>query len=599
MKYKQFPGCVEKLFVVFIAAIFMNGFSASTLSVNVGGASTNVLVNKEIFGVLMERLGRDVTDGIYVGTGSTVPNTNGMRTDIINGFKECGCGAIQYPGGCAANSYAWNPPNPANDIGTDRFFQLCSLTTCQPILAGQMSSNQATSNKNWVTYINNNTSGHPWTLKYFQIGNEVWGCGGNLSGWAAYKPNYDANYNALHPPINGKQLYFIAGTALIGNNTWLINMLADSASRKDNVEIHDYIYFPSSIPGLNFTTAQYYNVLNLSNEGQIRPRLDTLTKILDTYDSGSTHSRLRIWEGEWGCWLENQGDGWQQWGTLMEGLSAGEHLNLFIRYSRRMMGAGLAQAINVIHSLFNTEANGTAQRMVKTATFYVFKMYIPHHSNCARCAPTTLTSEAATGQTCNAVSAAATVDTLRNLNLSLTNIDLTATRTVTITLTNTTGDPPITSGQIVTGPAMNSYNNYGATETVNMQTFAASNYSKTGTRTYSVNLPPMSVVMLSFTPVSGTQQPGAFQKNRGEDAFSIRSGSKGTVLISSSVSRKTPVTISLYGVDGRTLIDRVTRTFEPGNSACVLGNNGTGRGVYIVKITGADVNLTKEVVVAR
>jgi alpha-N-arabinofuranosidase len=468
-----------------------------------------------------------------------------------------------------------------------------------------MSSNQATSNKNWVSYINNNTSGHPWTLKYFQIGNEVWGCGGNLSGWAAYKPNYDANYNALHPPINGKQLYFIAGTALIGNNTWLINMLADSASRKDNVEIHDYVYHPSgcsgcSYPDLTFSDAQYYDMLNASNEGMIRPRLDTLTKILDTYDSGSTHSRLRIWEGEWGLWMtaNRTGDGWQQYGCLIEGLAAGEHLNLFIRYSRRMMGAGIAQMVNVIQSLFNTEAAGTAQRMVKTPSFYVFKMYIPHHSNGARCAPTTLTSEAATGQTCNAVSAAATVDTLRNLNLSLTNIDLTATRTVNITLTNTTGDPPITSGQIVTGSAKNSYNNYGATETVNMQTFAASNYSKTGTRTYSVNLPPMSVVMLSFTPVSGTQ-PGTFLKNRGEDAFSIRSGSKGTVLISSSVSRKTPVTISLYGVDGRTLIDRVSKTFEPGNSACVLGNSGTGRGVYIVKITGADVNLTKQVVVAR
>lgn len=604
MKYKQVFRSVGKLVVagtLCVAGIAVNGFSASTLSVNVGGASSNVVVNKEIFGVLMERMARCVTDGIYVGTGSTVSNTNGMRNDIIAGLKECGCGAIQYPGGCAANNYAWNPPNSANDLGTDRFFQLCSLTTCQPILTGQMGSGQAHSNKQWVTYINNNSSHPSWTLKYFQIGNEVWGCGGGLNGWAAYKPNYDANYDTLHPPINGKQLYFIAGTALIGNNQWLQDMLNDKPGRKDNVEIHDYVYHPansgSPIPDLTFSDAQYYTMLNESNEGMIRPRLDGLVTILDNADSGNTHSRLRIWEGEWGLWMSanRTGDGWQQYGTLLEGLSAGEHLNLFIRYSRRMMGAGLAQATNVIQSLFNTEANGG--RMSKTASFYVFKMYIPHHTNGARCAPTTLTSEAATGQTCNAVSAAATVNSSNEIYISLTNIDLTATRTVTITLTNTTADPAVGLAQIVTGPAKNSYNNYGATETVNVQPFAAANYSKTGTRTYSVNLPARSIVMLGLG-ITATQ-PGTSIKNRGEGAFSIRSGSKGTVIISSSVIRKAPVTVSLYGVDGRTLIDRISKTFEAGNSACVLGSNLNGRGVYIVKITGADIDLSKKVVIAR
>jgi len=418
-----------------------------------------------------------------------------------------------------------------------------------------------------------------------------------LSGWTAYKPHYDANYDAIHPPINGKQVYCIAATALIGNNQWLQDMLNDNAGRKDNVEIHGYIYFPDTYNGLTFSDAQYYDMLNRSNESQIRPRLDALVTILDNADGGSTGSRLRIWEGEWGIWVIDNGDGWQQWGTLMEGLSAGEHLNLFIRYSRRMMGAGLAQVINVIHSLFNTES--AQGRMVKTPSFYVFKQYIPHHTNGAKYAPITFgTMENATGQTCRAVSAASTVDDLRNLNLSLTNIDLTATRTVNITLTNCPTDPSIAAGTIVTGAAKNSYNHYGVAEESNLQTFASTNYSKTGTRTYSVNLPPRSIVMLTITPVTGVQ-PKVFPKNRGEDGFSIRSGSKGTVLISSSVNRKTPVTISLYGVDGKTLIDRVSKTFQAGNSTFVLGSKVRAGGVYIVKITGADINLSKEVVVAR
>jgi alpha-L-arabinofuranosidase len=390
-------------------------------------------------------------------------------------------------------------------------------------------------------------------------------------------------------------MYVIAGTDLIGNNQWLRDMLADNVSRKDHVEIHDYIYFPDSYHGLNFTDAQYYDMLNRSNESQIRPRLDGLVSILDQYDGGSTGNRVRIWEGEWGCWMQDRGDGWQQWGTLMEGLSAGEHLNLFIRYSRRMFGAGLAQAINVIQSLFNTES--TEGRMVKTPTFYVFKMYIPHHVNGARYAPITLTSENATGQSIRAVSAAATVNNSSNIFVSLTNIDLTANRTVNITLTNTTLDPTIAYGQVVTGPAKNSYNNYGVAEVVTLQSF--SNYSKTGTRTYSVTLPARSIVMLAMNPPIVTATKPGTSIRRSQDAFSIRAGSHGTVLVTSSVSRTTPVTISLYGVDGRTLIQRVSRTFQTGEQASVFEGGPLSNGIRIVRITGEGVSISKRIVVAK
>ncbi|MBN2188631.1 MAG: T9SS type A sorting domain-containing protein [Chitinispirillaceae bacterium] len=578
-----------------VAGFAVSGSGQSTLSVNVGGAST--VVNKEIFGVLMERLGHCVIGGLWVGTGSSVPNINGMRTDIINGFKECGCGAIQYPGGCAAASYAWdNPPLPI-DVNTDRFMQLCSLTTCTPIITGRAQSNYAATNQAWINYINNNSSHPNWALHHYQAGNEVWGCGGNYQSWngtSPYKPHYDANYDRVKPAINGKTMYVIAGTDGIWKyEQWLRDMLADNAGRKDMIEVHDYIYYPDNIHGLNFSDAEYYNLLNLSNEGQIRPRLDGIINVLNTYDSGN---RIKIWEGEWGCWLIDDGyDGWRQWGTLMEGLSAGEHLNLFIRYSHRMFGAGLAQAINVIHSLMNTQSSTGA--LVKTATFYVFKMYIPHHTNNARYAPITLTSERVSNV--NAISAAATVDNSSFLHISLTNIDLTATRTVNLTLTNTSFDPAgVDNAQIVTGPAKNSYNPYGGAEVVNMQNFSLSNVTKTGIRTYRVTMPPRSIVMLNFRLSSAL--PGAFVKSY-DDMFSIRagSGSQGAVLVTSSVNRTTPVTISLYGVDGRTLVDRVSKTFTEGNSSCVLKSSRPGRGVYIVKIAGEGINLSRKIVMAR
>jgi alpha-N-arabinofuranosidase len=587
MKTRHYTRSKTAFMLFVVALLMMNGFGQSTLSVNVGGATA--VVNKEIFGVLMERLGKNYAGGLFVGTGSSVPNTNGMRNDIIEGFKECGCGAIQFPGGCAAQGYSWNNnKNPSNDVGTDRFMQLCSLTTCTPIITGKSNGADAASNKAWVRYINDNPSHPTWTLKYFQIGNEVWGCGGNFKGWSAYKPNYNPNYDSLKVTVNNKPISTIAGTDLIGNNQWLKDMLADNASRIDNIEIHDYIYFPDAINSLTFTDAQYYDILNRANESQMRPRLDELVSILNQYDP---NNRIKIWEGEWGDWLIDDGsDGWRQYATLMDGLSAGETLNLFIRYCNRMMGAGLAQGINVIHSLFNTNNN----TLTKTPTFYVFKMYIPHHTNNAKYAPITITSEKVNN--INAISAAATVNNSGAVHISLTNIDLTANRTVTITLTGTTDDPPINWAQIVTGPAKNSYNNYGQTEVVNLQTLSSSNYNKTGARTYRVTMPPRSIVMLSL---GGTAiQSGTISKSSRENAFSIRSESNGRVLIKSLASWKTPVTISLYSADGRTLMNKVSKTLRAGENALFVGKT-IGKGIYVITIVGENANHTKRVVVTR
>ena len=108
------------------------------MTFNVDSATS--VVSQEIFGLLMERLGRqwDGAGAIWTGITSTTPNTNGMRNDVIDGFKECGVGAAEWPGGCAANSYDWsNNKNPSNAVGVDRFIQFCKLTGAQAIIAGK------------------------------------------------------------------------------------------------------------------------------------------------------------------------------------------------------------------------------------------------------------------------------------------------------------------------------------------------------------------------------------------------------------------------------------------------------------------------------
>jgi alpha-N-arabinofuranosidase len=473
-----------------------SGTAPNTLTVNVDSAQT--VVNKELFGVLMERLGRGINGGLYVGTTSTIPNTNGMRNDIIEGFKEAGVGMIQWPGGCAANNYNWSPPNPSNDLGTDRYMQLSTLVGSEPYITGGGTAANASRNLAWVSYINNNSSHPEWNLKYFKVGNEVWGCGGNQTE-ATYRANYQSNHDVLAPPINGKSLKLVAGNDLIGNFTWLETQLQNIGSIIDGVEIHDYLYFPDTVPCTGFSDDQYYNIVHRANRGQIGPRIEQIKGILDRYDSAK---RIKIFLDEWGDWLiavnESQ-DTWLQQITVMDAISSAEHLHLFMQHADRIFMAAVAQPINVIHSLFLTRASDGV--LVKTPAFYVFKMFVPHHSSGAKWAPNTLTTENVRGNNTNipVISAGTTVDSQGRVNISLANVDLTNTRTIQITLNSSRSGYTAQSAQIITGPAKDTFNDFGQAERVNIQTLPASSCTLSG-KSLRVTLPSKSVVMLVLSP---------------------------------------------------------------------------------------------------
>lgn len=482
-----------------------SGTAANTLTVNVDSATAKI--SDGIFGLLMENLGKNWNGGALVASSSTIPNTNGMRNDVIQAFKDAGVGMIEWPGGCAAGSYNWNTnksSTSATELGTDRYMQLCALLGIEPMIVGPATTAAATTNLAWVTYINNNANHPDWALHNFKIGNEVWGCGGLTQGAAgetAYEPIYTANYNALSPPINGKKLNIVAGTDLIGNWGWLDTMLKNLGSKIDGIELHDYIYHPSDIPNVGFTDAQYYNVVNAANKGQMGPRIDTAITYLDKYDSAK---RIKIYEDEWGDWTQpfnSASDSWLQQGTVMDAISAAETLHLFMQHADRYAMAGLAQGINVIHSLLLTRSTDSA--LVKTPTFYVFKMFLPHHRSNAMWAPSTLTSESITGngQTFPVMSAGSSVDDQGRVNISLVNVDLVNTRTIQVTINSSKSSYAASVAQVITGPAKDSYNDYAKTETVNIQTLAPSSCSLSG-KTLRVTLPSKSVVLVTLTPTA-------------------------------------------------------------------------------------------------
>jgi alpha-N-arabinofuranosidase len=488
----------------------VGGSAPNTLSVNVNTPAT--VIPKEIFGVLLEVLGNNVNNGIFVGANSPIANTRGIRNDIIEGFKEAGVGAIQWPGGCAANNYNWQPNvNPINTMGTDLFMDFSLMVGAEPYLVGRPAPQFAQSNRDWIEYVNNNPDHPEWNLKYFKVGNEVWGCGGNLGhapeGLATYETWYNANYDLLNAPVNGKDLFLVGATAGIwtinpNNDNWLTLMVQPNAigSRMDGFEIHDYLYFPDGsgtpIPNVGFSEDQYYNIVHRAGEGQIAPRLRDIDTILDRLDP---EKQKKVMLDEWGNWLVefDPSDTWLQKGTLMDAVSAGIHLNVFMQHSDRVLMAGLAQSTNVIHSLFLTNTVSGGTDFVKTPTFYVFKMYLPHHVNGAAWVPNTLASETVTGnaQTFSSLSAGTTVDADGAVNVSLVNVDLVNSRTIDITLDSEWASYGVTSAEVITGPEKDTFNDFGQPEAVNIQPLDAAAVQACGRRV-SVTLPAKSVAML-------------------------------------------------------------------------------------------------------
>jgi alpha-N-arabinofuranosidase len=572
---------------IFTAVIALNGFSQNTVTLNVGEAKS--VVAQEVFGLLMERLGRQWggQGGIFVGTSSSIPNTNGMRNDVIDAFKEAGVGAAQWPGGCAANGYSWQTnKNPSNDVGVDRFIQFCKLTGAEAMISGKPTGADAASNLAFAQYIINDLK---YPLKWFKIGNEIWGgCGSNYtSGYSAGVIQNTTKMKELRSTENGKDLKFIvAAGAMEGNYSWIPSYYTSMANDMNAIEFHDYIY-RTDYNSTNPTNANYWQIMTDVFSGEFYQHL--YKNIIPSMKKEDPTNKVKICLDEWGDWLK--GDNWMQTITVMDALSAGGHLNHFVSNADIVGAACLAQGVNVIHSIVNINTNGV---MVKTPALYVFKMYKPHHANNAKCIPM---SESNFEKTNNipAVNVAATVDASGIVNISFVNIDLSATRKVAITLTGGKAPYTIKSAEVITGSEYNSTNPFGGAEQVNIKPLDASSYSVSGGNVLNVTLPSKSVSMIRLTP-DGWTSTSLHDGRLNSKVFSIKSGTNGAILVSTNVNQRTPATISLYSVNGKSLIGKTTGNVGTGTFS--IGKN-LGKGIYLVKISSEYGNFTKQVAITR
>ena len=197
----------------------------------INGSRSKGVIHPNIYGHFSEHLGRCIYNGIYVGEGSDIPNVNGMRTDVVEALKKMGIPLLRWPGGCFADTYHWRDgigPKESrkkivntnwggvtedNSFGTHEFLELCRQLGCEPYISGNVGSGTVQEFSDWVEYCNmggqspmaeerrRNGQDAPWNVKYWGIGNEAWGCGGNMRPefyadlcrqYATYMRNYDS-----------------------------------------------------------------------------------------------------------------------------------------------------------------------------------------------------------------------------------------------------------------------------------------------------------------------------------------------------------------------------------------------------------------------
>lgn len=361
-------------------------------------------ISKYIYGHFAEHLGRCIYEGIYAGEDSSIPNVNGMRTDVVEALKNIKIPVLRWPGGCFADEYHWKDGigpkenrkkivntnwggvTENNHFGTHEYFELLRQLGCDAYINGNVGSGTVQEMQEWIEYMTmddespmanlRRKNGHdaPWKVKFFGVGNESWGCGGNM------RPDYYADeyrrYQTFVRQYGKDKIYKIACGPNIDDYNWMDRVMAIAAPFMDGISLHHYALtgaWEDKGPALDFEESQWWSLLKSAKKMD-----ELITKhstIMDKYDPDK---RVSLIVDEWGSWLAvepgtNPGFLYQQ-NTIRDAMVAALTLNIFHKHADRIHMANIAQTVNVLQAMILTEGD----KMVKTPSYHVFDLYKVH-----------------------------------------------------------------------------------------------------------------------------------------------------------------------------------------------------------------------------
>lgn len=513
------------LFAAAVATLFAGTATAQTApagtadTVEVHADRPGPVYNRRLFGQFAEHLGTGIYGGIWVGKGSKIPNVNGYRRDVLDALKAIRVPVIRWPGGCYADEYHWREGvgpqakrltkvntnwggvTEDNSFGTHEFMNYSEMVGAEAYVSGNVGSASPSEMAEWVEYMTfpskstyaeerrKNGRDKPWKLAMFGIGNELWGCGGNM------RPEYAADvtrrYSTFLKVPAGEKLQKIASGANSDDYNWTEVMMRDAGGAFDGIGVHYY-----TIPGnwdkkgaaTGFDEESWARTL--SKTLKMEELLTRHSAIMDKYDP---NKRVALLVDEWGTWYDvepgtNPGFLYQQ-NSLRDAMVTSLNLDIFARHADRVRGANIAQMINVLQAMILTDG----ARMVKTPTYWVFDMYKDYQD--ATVLPVDVQSRWYNKNqwVMKAVSASAVRDKAGVVHVGLTNVDPNQPATVSVKLDGVTAAQ--VSGRVLTGATMDAHNSFDAPNQVAPQPFNGATLSG-GTLT--VQVPAKSVVMLDL-----------------------------------------------------------------------------------------------------
>ncbi len=489
--------------------------AADGISIKLNPSDSAPIIAPEMYGQFTEHLGSCIYGGIWVGEDSPIPNTKGYRNDVLEAIKELKVPVMRWPGGCFADEYHWmdgigpRSKRPRmvntnwggtvedNSFGTHEFLDLCELTGVEPYISGNVGSGSVDEMQKWIEYMTasdgpmallrkENGREKPWKVKYFGVGNETWGCGGHMT--AEYYADIYRRYQTYCKNYGANHLYKIASGGNASDFHWTDVCMKSAAKMMDGISFHYYYVDDWNAKGsaTDFDADSYY--MTMGHVYDINTAIEGHSKIMDKYDP---ERRVGLMIDEWGTWWDvepgtNPGHLYQQ-NTMRDALVAAVSLNIFHNHAARVKMANIAQFANVLQAMLLTKGN----QMVKTPTFYVFKMYIPHMG--ARLVPLDMENCEVIevhGRKAPVVSATASQKD-GVTTISMANILIDRPQEITIDLAGMKASQ--VSGRIISASDIRDYNDFGKPEKISLHPFSGAKI-KDGRLT--VKLPASSIVTL-------------------------------------------------------------------------------------------------------
>ncbi|MDR1414186.1 MAG: alpha-N-arabinofuranosidase [Odoribacteraceae bacterium] len=479
----------------------------------------DVTISKHIYGHFSEHLGHCIYGGYWVGEDSPIPNTRGIRNDVVQALKAISVPNLRWPGGCFADEYHWmdgigdraSRPKMVNthwggvvednSFGTHEFLDLCEQIGCEPYICGNVGSGSVEEMSKWVEYITfdgespmanlrrANGREKPWKVRFWGVGNENWGCGGEMSAdfyadqyrrYAVYCRNYGDN-----------RLYKIAGGPNSADYNWTETLMREAGGRMQGLSLHYYTVpktWGDKGSATRFDEAEYFTTMERT--WVMEELITRHSTIMDRHDP---RKRVALVPDEWGAWYNvepgtNPGFLFQQ-NTLRDALLAGVNLNIFNNHADRVRMANIAQTINVLQSVIFTEG----EKMMLTPTYWVYRLYKVHHD--ATLLPVALTAAPyrLDGREIAAVSVSASRDAAGKVHLSLVNLDPKNARVIETELRGINAKK--VTGETLTAANLTDHNTFTSPDVVAAKPFNGARLNKGA---LSITLPPKSIVVLEI-----------------------------------------------------------------------------------------------------